>query len=101
MNHPNTFMSPEAYHDAISERARRIWHDRGQPQGDDVEIWLQAERELLNDGLIPPAPPPRFDHLRTGRAAADDIDERQLEDRLDDFGTEGPRSATTIDPTTP
>lgn len=94
-------MSPEVYHDTISERARRIWRERGHPHGEDVQIWLQAERELLHDGLIPPAPPPSPDNLRRGRAAADEIDEDRLANRLDAFGRTGARSATTIDPTSP
>jgi hypothetical protein len=32
--------------DAISERARTLWLERGQPSGQDEAIWLQAEREL-------------------------------------------------------
>ena len=30
----------------IAERARQIWHLRGQPAGQDTPIWLEAERQL-------------------------------------------------------
>jgi hypothetical protein len=33
-------------HEEITERARRIWQERGQPEGKDLEHWLEAERQL-------------------------------------------------------
>lgn len=30
----------------IGQRAREIWRERGEPSGQDVEIWLEAERQL-------------------------------------------------------
>ena len=30
----------------ISQRARKIWNDRGQPTGQDTQIWLEAEKQL-------------------------------------------------------
>jgi len=33
-------------YDEISERARKLWQERGQPAGQDNDIWFQAEREL-------------------------------------------------------
>lgn len=36
-------------HDEISRRARELWESRGQPLGQDDEIWLQAERELTRN----------------------------------------------------
>jgi hypothetical protein len=35
-------------HEAITERARRIWQSGGQVEGQDLENWLRAERELLD-----------------------------------------------------
>ncbi len=96
--------SNRAYHDAISQRARQIWHDRGCPEGQDVEIWLEAERDLVGRGVVRPAPPepatPRRAQRR-GQVAADEIDERELADRLADFGPGADRSATSLDPTRP
>lgn len=96
----STFVSAEAYHDAISERARHLWHEHGKPIGKDVEIWIQAERELLHDGLIPPAPPPRQQNAIRGKMAADDIDVGQLQSRLNEFGSASVRSPTSVTPST-
>ena len=35
----------------ISRRAREIWESHGSPEGRDLEIWLEAESQLL--GLAP------------------------------------------------
>jgi len=32
--------------DRIRARAREIWEENGQPEGRDLEFWLQAEREF-------------------------------------------------------
>lgn len=34
-------------HDNIAARARELWEGYGRPAGRDVEIWLEAERQLL------------------------------------------------------
>jgi hypothetical protein len=34
-------------HDDISARARELWEKYGRPTGQDEEIWLEAERQLL------------------------------------------------------
>jgi len=39
-------MNTDPSHDEISEHARSLWQSRGQPEGQDNEIWLDAEREL-------------------------------------------------------
>lgn len=36
----------------ISQRAKVIWQAKGCPQGMDVPIWLQAERELKRESGI-------------------------------------------------
>lgn len=33
-------------HEEISQRAQELWRDRGSPEGQDNEIWLEAERQL-------------------------------------------------------
>lgn len=33
-------------HDTITQQARELWEQRGRPQGQDVAIWLEAERQL-------------------------------------------------------
>lgn len=47
-------MTTDPSHDEISELARSLWQSRGQPAGQDNEIWLDAERELrLRSGGTP------------------------------------------------
>ncbi len=33
-------------HEEITGHAEKIWQDKGSPTGCDVEIWLEAERQL-------------------------------------------------------
>jgi len=44
----NTKQQPS--HDEIALRAYQIWEQRGHPQGQDVEFWLDAERQILSAG---------------------------------------------------
>jgi hypothetical protein len=39
-------VNPAPSHDAISSRARTLWEGAGSPDGEDLNHWLQAEREL-------------------------------------------------------
>lgn len=43
---PTRAATPPATHDQIAQRAREIWHARGEPAGQDIEIWFEAERQL-------------------------------------------------------
>jgi len=36
-------------HDQIAQRARQIWERRGYPQGQDKQIWLEAEEQLAKE----------------------------------------------------
>ena len=38
--------------DEIAERAYQIWQDQGQPIGHDLENWLEAQRELINEACL-------------------------------------------------
>jgi hypothetical protein len=42
---PNPRSNPS--NEEISKRAREIWTQRGSPDGEDLDHWYQAERELL------------------------------------------------------
>lgn len=44
---------PPPTHEQIAALAHEIWHERGSPEGSDVDIWLEAERQLKG------APPTR------------------------------------------
>jgi len=39
-------MNTDPSNDDISERAYALWRERGRPEGQESEIWLEAEREL-------------------------------------------------------
>lgn len=41
-------ISQEMLNTMITERAYYIWEERGRPEGQDMDIWLQAEREILS-----------------------------------------------------
>ncbi len=43
---------PPITHEAITERARQIWQRKGGPQGQDEQIWREAEGELLRDRVM-------------------------------------------------
>jgi hypothetical protein len=36
-------------HDQIAERAKKVWQERGCPQGKDEYIWHEAERQLKRE----------------------------------------------------
>jgi Protein of unknown function (DUF2934) len=96
---PSTPVSQEE----ISLRAREIWLARGSPEGQDVEIWLLAERELGSPSSFsakPAAKPGRKTRASTSQknlAAAETIDVGELEDRLKSFGESPQRSPTSLD----
>lgn len=105
--HPS---SPFLSHEAIAQRARRIWENRGQPSGDDVEIWLEAETQLAAEAASArttsaahqPAPAdvqPARGTRRASSAIRDDIDPEAVQERLDDFGEPPRRSATSAEVT--
>ncbi len=35
-------------HEEITTLARQLWQEQGEPQGRDVEIWFEAERQLAD-----------------------------------------------------
>src|SRR5688572_14797410 len=104
--------------DEIARRARELWNARGCPDGCDVEIWLEAERQLTSPapvaatvpaGSSVPAAAKPARKARTSTAISGsgksgarsrnsaNIDDRDLADRLDDFGEPQRRSATSVD----
>lgn len=40
-------------YESIAARARQLWEQQGRPAGRDLDIWLQAERELQEPERIP------------------------------------------------
>jgi hypothetical protein len=89
----------------IARRARVIWASRGCPEGCDVEIWLEAEREL-RAAAAAPAKPARRAHTSTTitakspkTASGDEkvVDDKALDERLRTFGEPPRRSPTSVD----
>lgn len=37
-------------HERIAARAREIWESRGRPAGEDLDIWIVAETDLIRAG---------------------------------------------------
>ncbi len=84
--------------DAIARRARQLWDERGRPIGQDVEIWLEAERQLVAE--TPPAATvvsTKPTRARRRAVTADPIKPEEVNERLDDFGEPSRRSATSVD----
>lgn len=90
----------------IAQRAYDLWLSRGCPQGCDVQIWLEAERELSPLSKIAVNPPPAsVRDAQKGRVAISEkampesstIDSEDLQDRLKRFGESPQRSPTSLD----
>ena len=45
---------PDPTHDQIALLAHELWLERGSPEGSDIDIWLEAERQLRG---MPPTKP--------------------------------------------
>jgi hypothetical protein len=63
----NSTQLPPPTREQISALAHELWRERGCPEGSDVDIWLEAERQL-NGGSVAkqqrdpiPADPDRLD----------------------------------------
>ncbi|HYC70241.1 MAG TPA: host attachment protein [Opitutaceae bacterium] len=44
---------PSSSEDPVAARARQLWEQQGRPAGRDLDIWLQAERELREPESVP------------------------------------------------
>ncbi len=44
---PKPTNDDSALEKAIRDRAYQIWEEKGRPHGTDVDIWLQARKEIL------------------------------------------------------
>jgi hypothetical protein len=50
-----TMNTPTPSHEEVTQRAQEIWRERGSPEGQDTEIWLEAERQLSSKISTTPA----------------------------------------------
>jgi hypothetical protein len=48
-------LTPPPTREQIQALAHALWIDRGRPEGCDVEIWLEAERQLCGRNTVVPA----------------------------------------------
>ncbi len=56
----------------IAHRAREIWANRGEPAGQDTQIWLEAERQLTTEATAT-APTPT-ERLRGEMASESEVE---------------------------
>src|SRR6187397_2466754 len=86
---------PPATREQIQALAHAIWIDRGCPQGCDVEIWLEAERQLGAEGRASSA----SEHLSV-QGESMDLERSgaaRIENEMDRIvGTPGARSPTSL-----
>ena len=112
MNKPTssarTASAPTPTHDEIAQRAREIWNSRGQPAGQDLEIWLEAERQLQASAPAPaasaasddsPAVEPTGHGVVKSRRGSKSLSNR-VGDAMKDRGGIGQGGNARIDPTT-
>jgi len=96
-SNPETFTStpPPATREQIQALAHAIWIDRGCPQGCDVEIWLEAERQLGAEGRESSA----SEHLSVQGESMDleRGDAARIDNEMERIvGTPGARSPTSL-----
>jgi hypothetical protein len=46
-NRASPDLRAQPLHEKIAAAAEQLWHGYGRPEGRDVEIWLEAERQVL------------------------------------------------------
>ena len=78
-------------HAEISATASALWETSGNPQGQDLAIWLEAERRLHADGLLAGAEITILSDTQAllGEASG------SIEDRLQSFGAPSDGRSTT------
>jgi hypothetical protein len=90
---------PAPTHEQTAALAHEIWRERGSPEGSDIDIWLEAERQLRG---IPVGRDGVTDHIPAEPANVDTDSDPALEPRIDREikglgGRPGPRSITDYD----
>jgi hypothetical protein len=66
-------------HNEIAERAHNLWKDRGCPEGSDIEIWLEAERQLSENSAQDVGPERKpFAERAKEETAAESVVEYQI-----------------------
>ena len=74
---------------AITARAHQMWESLGKPYGQDVDIWLAAEKAIHAEHKGQPLPPVHIEHLETLTA--------EVESELSNINSPHSRSSTSFD----
>lgn len=74
----------------VAERARSIWEQRGRPADQDLDIWLEAERQLSGKPLVRGDIKGKMDQPEADESLKSDI-----EDELDEETSGGSRRSAT------
>ena len=82
-------------HQEVSETARALWEHRGRPEGQDTDIWLEAERKLQGGIHVSESDDENFAD-RDQPLNNDGENSGEIEERLRSFGAPGDRSATSL-----
>lgn len=72
-------------HEEITRRARSLWQERGCPAGRDIEIWLEAERQI---GQAAPPDDDRKPNSFAERAKTETAAESVVEYQITPAGSE-------------
>jgi hypothetical protein len=51
----NTESTVQPSHDEIAQSASELWEKAGQPEGRNIEFWLEAENRIISDRQMPSA----------------------------------------------
>ncbi len=86
---PETAAPSAIPQEKVAERARSIWEERGRPSDQDLDIWLEAERQLGKVGERDPIQP-RLDQIEPEDSLKSDVEEE-----LDEETSEGSRRSAT------
>ncbi|PTX97814.1 DUF2934 domain-containing protein [Opitutus sp. ER46] len=76
---PGTGIKPPT-HEQIAALAHELWRERGCPEGSDIDIWLEAERQLAG---APPAQPAARDPIPADMANTDPDTDPALNSRIE------------------
>ena len=81
----------------IAALAHELWLERGSPRGSDIDIWLEAERQLTGHPRVgkPSAVDPIPANLDTTDADSDIALRNEEDDELGNFGSSSDRRSPT------
>lgn len=69
---PGRFSAPPQ--ELVAERARSLWEQRGRPSDQDLEIWLEAERQLGGRPGVKDSLQPQIDQTEPGESLTSEVE---------------------------